>query len=99
MKPSRYTFLIVPDNDGDSKNFSISRNSTLFIGIFLATMAMAIVFSYIYLIPMASDYKRMDFRYNEVIGERIEVLELYRDLERMKQMEIVVQKALGMDLA
>ena len=98
MKPSRYTFLIVPDNDGDSKRFSISRNGTLFIGIFLATMAMAIVFSYIYLIPMASDYKRMDFRYNEVIGERIEVLELYRDLERMKQMEIVVQKELGMDL-
>ena len=47
MKPSRYTFLIVPDNDGDSKRFSISRNGTLFIGIFLATMAMAIVFSYI----------------------------------------------------
>ena len=40
----------------------------------------------------------MNSRYNQVIGERIEVLELYRDLERMKQMEIVVQKALGMDL-
>ena len=40
----------------------------------------------------------MESRYNDVIGERVEVLELYRDLERMKQMEIVVQKALGMDL-
>ena len=40
----------------------------------------------------------METRYNDVIGERVEVLELYRDLERMKQMEIVVQKALGMDL-
>ena len=98
MKPSRYTFLIVPDNDGDSRRFSISRNGTLFIGIFLGIIVVAIVFSYTFLIPMASDYKRMDFRYNEVIGERIEVLELYRDLERMKQMEIVVQKALGMDL-
>ena len=37
--------------------------------------------------------------YDDVIEERIEVLELYRDLERMKQMELVVQKSLGSYLA
>ena len=35
MKPSRYTFLVVPDHDGDSKRFSISRKGTLFL-IYLA---------------------------------------------------------------
>ena len=40
----------------------------------------------------------MKNRYSEVIDERTEVLELYRDLERMKQMELVVQKALGSNL-
>ena len=41
----------------------------------------------------------MENRYDDVIEERIEVLELYRDLERMKQMELVVQKSLGSYLA
>ena len=41
----------------------------------------------------------MNNRYTEVIEERTAVLELYRDLERMKQMELVVQKALGSNLA
>ena len=98
MKPSRYTFLVVPDHDGDSKRFSISRNGTLFLIFSSISVCIAVVISYVYLIPLSLDYNRMSFRYNEVIGERIEVLELYRDLESMKQMEIVVQKALGMDL-
>ena len=98
MKPSRYTFLIVPDHDGESRRFSLSRNGTLFIAIFTILMLVGVSFSYMYFIPLSMDYSRMESRYNEVIGERVEVLELYRDLERMKQMEIVVQKALGMDL-
>ena len=98
MKPSRYTFLIVPDHDGESRRFSLSRNGTLFIAIFTILMVVGVSFSYMYFIPLSMDYSRMESRYNEVIGERVEVLELYRDLERMKQMEIVVQKALGMDL-
>ena len=99
MKPSRYTFLIVPDHDGESRRFSLSRNGTLFIAIFTILMLVGVSFSYMYFIPLSMDYSRMESRYNEVIGERVEVLELYRDLERMKQMEIVVQKALGMDLS
>ena len=98
MKPSRYTFLVVPDHDGESKRFSLSRNGTLFIIIFTIFMFIGISISYMYLIPLSLNYTRMESRYNDVIGERVEVLELYRDLERMKQMEIVVQKALGMDL-
>ena len=98
MKPSRYTFLVVPDHDGESKRFSLSRNGTLFIIIFTIFMLIGISISYMYLIPLSLNYTRMESRYNDVIGERVEVLEHYRDLERMKQMEIVVQKALGMDL-
>ena len=98
MKPSRYTFLVVPDHDGKSRRFSLSRISTLFIIIFTIFMLIGISISYMYLIPLSLDYTIMKSRYNDVIGERVEVLELYRDLERMKQMEIVVQKALGMDL-
>jgi len=83
MKPSRYTFLVVPDHDGESRRFSISRKGTLFLIFSSISVFTAIIISYIYLIPLSIDYNRMNSRYNQVIGERIEVLELYRDLERM----------------
>jgi murein DD-endopeptidase MepM/ murein hydrolase activator NlpD len=98
MKPSRYTFLIIPDHDGENKRFSFSRiivQIILFSFFFIIT---GMVISLLFLTPKAIDHKSMENRYNELMGERQKVLELYRDLEQLKQMELVVQKALGTDL-
>ena len=98
MKPSRYTFLIVPDNDGKNRQFSISRNGTLVIIFLILGIIISMIIGLLIFGPKAFDHERMKNRYSEVIDERTEVLELYRDLERMKQMELVVQKALGSNL-
>ena len=98
MKPSRYTFLIVPDNDGKNRQFSISRNGTLVIIFSILGIITSMIIGLLIFAPKAFDHERMKNRYSEVIDERTEVLELYRDLERMKQMELVVQKALGSNL-
>ena len=98
MKPSRYTFLIVPDNDGKNRQFSISRNGTLVIIFSIFGIITSMIIGLLIFGPKAFDHERMKNRYSEVIDERTEVLELYRDLERMKQMELVVQKALGSNL-
>ena len=99
MKPSRYTFLIVPDHDGKNRLFSISRNGTLVLIFTIVGIITSIVIGLLIFGPKAFDHDRMKNRYTEVIEERTAVLELYRDLERMKQMELVVQKALGSNLA
>jgi len=99
MKPSRYTFLIVPDHDGKNRQFSISRNGTLVLIFTIVGIITSMVIGLLIFGPKAFDHDRMKKRYSEVIEERTEVLELYRDLERMKQMELVVQKALGSNLA
>ena len=98
MKPSRYTFHIVPDHEGTNRRFSFSRNTLIIILSTLITILSGLIFSLILFTPKALDHQRMKTRYDEVIGERTKVLELYRDLERIKQMELVVQKALGTDL-
>ena len=98
MKPSRYTFLIVPDHDGKNRQFSISRNGTLVLIFTIVGIITSMVIGLLIFGPKAFDHDRMMNRYSEVIEERTEVLELYRDLERMKQMELVVQKALGSNL-
>lgn len=95
MKPSRYTFLIVPDNDGKNRQFAMSRKGTFLLLCSIIGIISGMVIALFILIPKSIDYQKMENRYNEVIEERIEVLELYRDLERMKQMELVVQKSLG----
>ena len=99
MKPSRYTFLIVPDHDGKNKQFSISRNGTLVLIFTIVGIITSMVIGLLIFGPKAFDHDQMKNRYTEVIEERTAVLELYRDLERMKQMELVVQKALGSNLA
>ncbi len=48
--------------------------------------------------PKAVDYNRMKQEYDVVIGERSKVLALYRDLERLKEVEQMVQQALGTNL-
>ena len=95
MKPSRYTFLIVPDHDGKNRQFSISRKGTLVIIFTITGIITSMIIGLLIFGPKAFDHEIMKNRYSEVIEERTEVLELYRDLERMKQMELVVQKALG----
>lgn len=98
MKPSRYTFLIVPDHDGKNRQFSISRNGTLVLIFTIVGIITSMIIGLLIFGPKAFDHDRMKNRYSEVIEERTAVLELYRDLERMKQMELVVQKALGSNL-
>ena len=98
MKPSRYTFLIVPDHDGKNRRFSISRVWTLVILFTTITFIVGMVLSLIYSIPKVVDYKRMGNEYNLIVGERSKVLALYRDLERLKEVEKMVQEALGTNL-
>lgn len=98
MKPSRYTFLIVPDHDGKNRRFSISRVGTLIILFTTILLITGMVFGLIYMFPKAVDYSRMKKDYNAVIGERSKVLALYRDLERLKEVERMIQQALGTNL-
>ena len=84
MKPSRYTFHIVPDHEGTNRRFSFSRNTLIIILSTLITILSGLIFSLIFFTPKALDHQRMKTRYDEVIGERTKVLELYRDLERIK---------------
>jgi len=56
------------------------------------------VLGLVYMFPKAVDYNRMKQEYDAVIGERSKVLALYRDLERLKEVEQMVQQALGTNL-
>lgn len=98
MKPSRYTFLVVPDHDGKNRQFSISRFWTITIFFTFISLFVCMVIGLVYLYPKALDYNHMKMEYDIVLGERKKVLELYRDLERLKEVKRMVQEALGTNL-
>ena len=98
MKSERFTFILVPDNDGANKKFSISRSNLFRLLSFFIIMVIVIFGFLIVTIPSYFDYSNMKNNYDNAMSERAKVIELYRDLERMKQIEVVVQKALGSNL-
>ena len=98
MKSERFTFILVPDNDGANRKFSISRSNLFRLLSFFIIMVIVIFGFLIVTVPSYFDYSNMKNSYDFAMSERAKVIELYRDLERMKQIEVVVQKALGSNL-
>jgi hypothetical protein len=98
MKPSRYTFVVIPDNDGRKKQFNLSTKFTFFILFTLITMITTFVLSLFYFIPKVLEFNKMEKEYNSLVSERMKVLTLYNELERLKEVDRMVQKALGMDM-
>lgn len=95
MKPNRYTVLVIPDPEGSSKRFSFSRKWFLSVLAFSVLILVGLITTTIYMAPRVIDYQKMESKYNELVQDQIQVMELYRDLERLKQMEEVVQRSLG----
>ncbi len=92
MKPNRYNILVIPDPDGETKRFSVSRTGFVFLIIFFLII---LVLSSIYMVPKVMAYEKMKTQYDDLVEERTQVLELYRDLERLQQLSNMMQRSLG----
>ena len=98
MKPSRYTFVIIPDNDGRKKQFNLSKKITFFILFFSTATIIIFGFSLFYSFPKVLEFNEMEKEYSTLINERMKVVNLYNELERLKEVDRMVQKALGTDM-
>ena len=98
MKPSRYTFVIIPDNDGRKKQFNFSKKITFFILFFSTATIIIFGVSLFYSIPKVLEFNEMEKEYSTLINERMKVVNLFNELERLKEVDRMVQKALGTDM-
>ena len=80
MKPSRYTFVIIPDNDGRKKQFNLSKKITFFILFFSTATIIIFGFSLFYSIPKVLEFNEMEKEYSNLINERMKVVNLYNEL-------------------
>ena len=87
--------MIIPDDESGTKTFHISRTITkVIIGVGAGLVIMIGFFMYVY-IPKLADYDELKKRHDQFTSERLRVLELTRDLERLKQMDDMVRHSLG----
>ncbi len=98
MKPKRYTFLVIPDTGDENRQFQVSRRMLRF-WVITGIIFIALIFSaVVYFTPQIVDYSSLKAKYNTLAKERVSVLNLMQDMERLQQMDQQIRKTLGPDL-
>ncbi|MBU0529465.1 M23 family metallopeptidase [bacterium] len=98
MKPSRYSILIIPDNEDSDRQFSITRKQMLSLIISLILMLCIVVFFIAYALPKLMQYNAMEVENEKFAVERVKIMELMQDLNRIEQMDRLIRKTLGSEL-
>tara|TARA_B100001173_G_C15959733_1_gene535093 strand:- start:426 stop:1214 length:789 start_codon:yes stop_codon:yes gene_type:complete len=99
MQSEKYTLMLIPDNESDSKSFQISRSLIKYILLTLSVIIVVLVGYLGVYIPKISEYTNLKAKYDIFASERLSVLELSRKLERITQMDKLVRKSLGSTLS
>ena len=90
--------MFIPDDESGSKTYNISKKM-IRISIYSFILFLITFFIFIYnFIPKVSDYIKIKEQHDKFVAERIRVLELTRDFERLKQMDNLVRGTLGTKL-
>ena len=91
----KFTLIVIPDDDSETRSYSFSKfilsTSIIFFILFFFTSAGVLFFS----VPRIANYEKLDNKYNTLVTERMKILELAENLERLNQMDRFVRNSLG----
>ena len=85
---TKFTFFIVPDDDSETKSFSLGKTFMKFLVMF-AILVLIILFSLgmIYL-PQLSNYDTLNQKYAVLVSERVKVLDLIKKFPHLSGISI-----------
>ncbi len=98
MKPYKYTVLLIPDNETEGKSFSFNRSWLYIFAIITISFIGIIILAGYFFIPKSAEYQKMKEDYNKLAMERVKVMDLFQDLQRLKQMDELLRKNLGSEV-
>ena len=98
MKPSKYSIIIIPDNEDSDRQFSITRSQMLSLVIGFVLMLCIVIFFLIYALPRLMQYESMETENDQFAADRFKIMELMQDLNRIEQMDRLIRKTLGSEL-
>lgn len=99
MRSEKYTIMLIPDNESESKSFQISKLLIKYTILILSVIFIVFIGYLGFYLPKISEYISLKEKYDIFASERLSVLELSRRLERINQMDKLVRKSLGSNLS
>ena len=98
MRSNKYTVMFIPDGESNARSHHISKRTFFLMITCFILIVVSGLGSMAYYIPKISTYQIIKDQHDVVTSERIKVLNLTRDLERIKQMDELVRSSLGTTL-
>ena len=98
MKSNKYTVMFIPEDEMNARSHHVSKKSFLLAISSLVLLVASSIIVMVYFIPKITDYHRIKDQHGQFASERMKVLNLTRDLERIRQMDELVRTSLGATL-
>ncbi len=95
MKIDKYTVLFIPNNEDSTQAYHISKFYFKLFVLIVLFIFFGGISTMIYYIPQISNYRIIKDQHAQFVSERSTVLELTRNLERIKQMDEMIRSSLG----
>ncbi len=94
----KLTLFIIPDDDSETKSYSLSSFFLKVLTIFPLFVLFVLFVLSIKYIPKVSEYENIKRKYNVLANERLKVLHLTENLEKLIHMDEFVRNSLGAEL-
>ena len=91
----KFTVLLIPDDDSKTRSYSLNKNIIKLYLIIISIFLIGLIIVVIKSIPRINNYDLINENYNKLAKERIKVIELAENLNKIKQMDKFVRKSLG----
>ena len=98
MKSKNYSIMIIPDDEKNSWSFNASRVVIKCVGFLITVLVLGCIIVLYTYIPKIEYHRNIEKNYNNIISERLEILELSNNLKKIKQMNEMVRHSLGAKL-
>ena len=94
----KFTILVIPDDDSETSSYSFSKIFIKVTIVFSLITILASIAIIIKSVPNISKFDSLNKKYNVLVQERLKVLELMENLEKLNQMDEFVRNSLGSEL-
>jgi len=94
----KFTILVIPDDDSETSSYSFSKIFIKIAIVFSLLIILASIAIIVKTVPNISKFDSLNKKYNVLAKERIKVLELMENLEKLNQMDEFVRNSLGSEL-
>ena len=95
IRQKKYTFMIIPDDEKDAWTFNLKKTVLQFIVLVVISSFMGSLLILVLYYPKLVYHRDIESDYNKLVSERLQVLELSKNLKKIKQMDQMVRNTLG----